>query len=172
MVDQWEDVVVVSVEEVEVSFLEEVLGEECPGEDRQEAICSRELGTGSVPMGVVETRTLLGGRSAISVKHQDQKALEDPLRSLRKVVSAAGVALEVPLVCAEAEGWTVADLGVALEVPPEASVEAEAVIVGVDSEEGAVVWSEVVSEAGDAVDLLWTIWAAEAEGGGWGPLAR
>lgn len=150
--------------------------------DPQEAICSRELGTGSVltrmyyfivqclflyqrlvynllnvSTGVAATRTLPGGWSVTSAKPPNQKGWAVALLSPPAVTEA-----EVEWGCVEAEGWTVVG-----RQEPEAQVVLEvSVEVGeataVDSEDGGEWIGEVSVEPG-VEDHPWTEWVAEGE---------
>lgn len=125
--------------------------------DPQEETCSRELGTGSVLILDVETRTSPGGWSVTSARPLNQKGWVVALLSPWEVTEA-----EVEWECVEAEVWT-AEGQQELEDPvaPEVSVEAGEVTV-VDSED-AVEWIGEVSVGLDVEDHRWTAWAAEVE---------
>lgn len=117
------------------------------------ATCSKEQGTGSVQIRVVETRTLPGVWSVTSVRLLNLRVLEVVLHSPLVVTEAEGA-----WVCAEAGVWIVVDQ---LE-DQVAQDSVEAGEVTVEASEGGEAW---IGEASGAVgDHLWTGWAAvEAE---------
>lgn len=128
-----------AVEETEEASLQEGPGvpEETPLE---EETCSIELETGSVPIRVVETRTLPGEQNATSARRQNLKASSHH-PSHPPVVIEAEAAL-VACGVEEVASWTVADL---VECSEVAVVETEVASVV------AVAWTEVALAEEDEV---------------------
>lgn len=125
--------------------------------DPREATCSKELGTGSVLIRVVVTKTLPGGWSVTSAKLPNLRAWAVVLLSPQVVTEA-----EVDRGCAGAGVWTaVGRQESEAQVDPVVSVEVGEV-TAVDSE-AAVEWTGEASVEPGVEDRPWTEWVVEGE---------